>query len=139
MPEIIHAAPRDPEPIDILKSAVAWAKQAGHRVRIGSFGVSVASTHGPRRWELDPLERDAGVDPLGAVILWMQPPALDPTAAAAQALGVDAVWVAGLIAGLDLSPKESRWLQARCRGVYLKAFEMGALLRIHVLSFRGQA
>jgi hypothetical protein len=135
MPEILQAQPRDPEPIEILKAAIAWAKRAGIRVRIGSFGVSVASTHGPKRWEIDPLERDTGIDPLGAVILWTQPPALDPIEAAAQALGMDAMWVEGLATGLALSPRDSRWMQSKRRHFYMHAFESGVTLRIHVLSF----
>jgi hypothetical protein len=134
MSAIIKSVRQSPEPVDQLKEAVAIAREMGLRVRIGSLGVAAVSTAGPRRWEVDPLERDPGVSPIGALILVAQPPAIDAPAAAAQALGVDACWVEGLEAGLGLFPKDPAWMQSRRRDYYLHGFETGVSLRIHVVS-----
>src|SRR4051812_35221 len=90
----------DPEPIEILKTACAWARSQGIRVRIGSVGVSPVAGRGATSWELDTLEADLGVSPVGALLFWTQPPALNVGPAAAQALGKDGLWVAALCDGL---------------------------------------
>lgn len=134
MPAIIKSVRQSPEPIDQLKQAIAIAREMGLRVRIGSLGVSAVSTSGPIRWDVDPLERDSGVSPVGALILIAQPPAIDADRAAAQALGVDVCWVTGLDLGLGLAPKDPAWMASRRREYFLHGYESGVSLRIHVVS-----
>jgi len=130
MPAIVHAPAPAVAPVEILKTAVRWARAQGWRVRIGSFGVVPVSTHGSRRWERDELERDAGTDPLGCLILQAQPPALDPERAAAKALGVDLCWVVGFADGLSMEAKDSAWIASLKRLNYLKGYETGASFRM---------
>ena len=134
MSAIIKSVRQSPEPIEQLMEAIAIARELGMRVRIGSLGVSATSTDGPLRWEVDPLERDRGVSPIGALTRAGQPTAIDAPAAAAQALGVDACWIDGLAAGLSLEPKDARWMQSRRRHYYMHGYESGVSLRIHVVS-----
>src|SRR6185312_11222964 len=131
---IVHSV-RAVEPVDILKEAVAAAKEKGLRVRIGTAGVTPISTHGPERWGLDELERDPGVDVLGALLLYAQPPSVDPEEAVALALGVDRCWVDAFADGIALSPRDSRWLASRARDNYLHGYERGASFRIWLRSF----
>lgn len=135
MSAIVHAESSSPAPIETLKAAVAWARKTGIRVRIGTLGVIAASTHGAVHWERDELDRDPGVSPVGAVLLLTQPPAYDPYDASAQALGVDRCWIEGLLGGLGLEAKDSRWMQSPRRGYFCHGYESGVTLRIHVVSF----
>ena len=134
MSAIIHSV-RAVEPVDLLKEAVAAARAKGIRVRVGSPGVMPIGTHGDIRWGLDELERDGGVDPLGAVLLMAQPPSIDGEEAAALALGVDRCFVDGLADGLSLGPKDSRWVSSPARLNYLKAYEMGCNFNLWLRSF----
>jgi hypothetical protein len=134
MSAIVHSV-RTVEPVDLLKEAVAAAKAKGLRVRVGSCGVMPIGTHGPERWGIDELERDRGVDPLGAVLLHAQPPSLDPEEAVALALGVNRAFVDGIADGLSLGPKDSRWVSSPARLNYLKAYEMGTNFNLWLRSF----
>jgi len=131
---IVHSV-RAVEPVDLLKEAVAAAKENGLRVRIGSAGVAPISAHGPERWGLDELERDPGVDALGALLLYAQPPSIDPEEAVAMALGADRCFVDALADGMALAPKDSRWLASPARLNYAKGYEMGCNFRIWLRSF----
>jgi hypothetical protein len=131
---IVHSV-RVTEPVDLLKQAVGAAKEKGLRVRIGTAGVAPISTHGPERWGLDDLERDPGVDALGALLLYAQPPSVDPEEAVAMALGVDRCFVDALADGMALAPKDSRWLASPARLNYAKGYEMGCNFRIWLRSF----
>ena len=132
---VVRSVPRSPDPIEQLKLAVLNARESGLRVRAGDIGVYAVSQHAAIRWELDPLCRDGAVDAIGALLLMCQPPAINPFEATAQALGVDGCWVAGIVAGMDLAPRESRWVQSPQRLLYAKAYELGTLMRMHVQSF----
>ena len=134
MSAIVHS-PRAVEPVDLLKEAVAAAKEKGLRVRIGSAGVMPIGTHGDVRWGLDELERDTGVDVFGALLLMVQPPSIDPEEAVALALGVSRAWVDAFADGIALSPKDSRWIASPARWVYMHGYETGANFRIWLKSF----
>lgn len=134
MSAIIQSA-RTVEPIEILKEAVEAAREQGIRVRVGSAGVMPVGTHGSPRWGLDQLERDTGIDPLGAVLLYSQPPSVDPEQAVALAIGVDRCWIDAFADGLALNPKDSRWLASPARQNYLHGYESGANFRIWLKSF----
>jgi hypothetical protein len=135
MSAIVHSI-RQVEPVDLLKEAVEAAKAKGIRVRIGSAGVIPVGTHGDVRWGLDELNRDTGVDPLGAVLLHAQPPSIDPEQAVALALGVNRAFVDGLADGLALGPKDSRWVSSPARLNYMKAYELGCNFNLWLRSHR---
>lgn len=134
MSTVIRSANRTAEHIEALKAAIATAREQGIRVRVGPCGVYPVSSHAAVKWEQDPLCADGAVDAIGALILASQPPAMTPGEAAAQALGVDLIWLEGLLDGMDLGPKEPQWIHSPRRELYLKAYEAGAVLRIHVQS-----
>jgi len=134
MPAIVHAPAPVFTPVEILKTAVRWARAQGWTVRLGSFGVVPVSTHGGRRWERDEHDHEPGANPLGCLMLLSQPPAIDPERAAAQALGVDLCWIAGFINGAGLEPKDSAWTASLKRRNYLHGYETGANFRIWFLS-----
>lgn len=134
MPAILHAEPRNPAPIELIKEAVTNARESGIRVHTGDFGVYATSTHGADRWELDPLAREPGVNCFGAVLLTAQPPAVDIPQAACLALGVSAVWIEAFCSGAALEPRDSRWMQSGQRALYENGWEAGANFRIWLKS-----
>ena len=136
MPANIVRSVRTVEPVDLLKEAVAAAREQGIRVRVGTAGVIPIGTHSDTRWGLDELERDSGVDPLGAVLLLAQPPSIDPEEAVALALGVDRCWIDAFADGLALNPRDSRWIHSPARINYLHGYESGTCFRIWLLSHR---
>ena len=130
MPEIAHAPAPAFTPVEILKTAVRWARAQGWTVRLGSFGVVPVSVHGRRRWERDELDRDPGTSPLGSLLLLSQPPALEPERAAAAVLGVDFAWTVGFSDGIGMQAKDSAWLASLKRQNYLAGYDAGANFRI---------
>lgn len=134
MPAILHAQPRSPAPVELIKEAVTGVRESGVRVHAGDFGVTATSTHGPDRWELDPLAREPGCNPIGAVVLAFQPPAIDLPAAACQALGVSLCWLEAFCSGVALEPRDSMWMQSRQRDLYQNGYEGGCNFRIWLKS-----
>lgn len=130
MSAILKAAPRSPAPIEMIKEAVMGVRESGIRVHVGDFGVTAVSTHGPDRWELDPLASEPGCNPIGAVVLAFQPPSIDVPEAACQALGVSACWLEAFCDGVALAPRNSRWMQSRQRDLYQHGYESGTNFRI---------
>lgn len=137
MPAIVRSARVSPPPVEVIKDSVELARMQGLRVRIGSPGVVCVSTHGARHWEVDPLERDGAIDPIGAVLLAEQPPACELHDAARLALDVPRAWVDGVCAGMALEAKDPAWMASPKRNLFLHGFETGVTLRIHVLSSQG--
>jgi len=130
------AEQHEPTTIEIIQGAIRWAEAHGQHVRLGSYGVACTSTEGAIRWEVDPLCRERGVSPLGAVLLHQQPPAGDIPDAICQALGVDARWLFGFEEGLDLTANSAS--EFTYDPIVEHGFESGKLLRISVLSRRKQ-
>jgi hypothetical protein len=134
MSQILHAQPRIPAPIELIKEAVTGARESGIRVHVGDFGVTATSTHGPDHWELDPLAREPGCNAIGAVLLAFQPPAIDIPQAACQALGVSGCWLEAFCDGFQLEPKSPAWLASRQRDLYFSGYEGGCNFRIWLKS-----
>lgn len=134
MSAILRAEPRSPAPIEMIKEAVTGVRGKGIHVHADDFGVSATSMEGPDHWELDPLARRRGCNPIGAVLLAFQPPSVDVPEAACLALGVSACWLEAFCDGVAIAPRNSRWMQSRQRDLYQNGFESGTNFRIWLKS-----
>ena len=119
------AAPA-PHPVIVIRTAVAWARARGLRVRIGEFGIRCASAHGAERWEPD----NAGaIDPVACAVLHAQPEATDPFAAAAEALAAPESWVRAFCAGLAREDFTATWAESVHRKLAAAGYEAGLRFR----------
>jgi hypothetical protein len=120
-------------PLTLIRDAVLAARAEGYPVVIGpGWGVICTSSHGARRWEVDPLA--PGVDPLGAVLLRHQPRATNHQAALAEALDVPLVYVDGLEDGIeDRQRPTRRFASSVARGFYAAGWGTAALIREQLL------
>lgn len=119
--------PQPQHPVVILRAAVIWARAAGIRVRLGSFGVICISAKAAIRWERDPVA--SGVCPLGAAILHAQPQATIFAAAAAEAICAPRAWLEGYQAGFDREDLPEVWAAPINRRLALAGFEAGSRYR----------
>lgn len=126
-----------PHPLTLIRDAVLAARADGYPVIIGSgWGVVCTSSHGARRWEVDP--RAAGVDPLGAVLVRHQPRATSHQAALAEALDVPAIYVTGLEDGIEQARPERTLPTSVARGLYAAGWATAALVREELLREGGR-
>lgn len=112
-----------------LRDAVTWALARGIRVRVGSTGVHCISTEGPVRWEPDPREK--GVDPIGALILRVQPDASDLDVAEREVVGGSYPLRDGLADGMAASVHGAAWAKGNARAIYLYGWDAGRMLRLY--------
>ncbi len=89
-------------PLASIKAAMEQAGGASMFVRLGAHGVEgYAAGGGLTRWTYVPAGMlNAGVSPLGAVVLGKATRARDLYRAAAEVLGCDRHWIDGFQAGL---------------------------------------
>lgn len=127
MPEIVHAVPQRPHPIIVVREAVKWARAAGHRVRLGAWGIHCVSQVAAERWAVDP--HADGIDPVAAAVLHYQPESTAIYEAASMALGAPLPWIHGLVDALDKTPAARRWAETIHRAMYAAGYEAGVLYR----------
>lgn len=134
MPAILTARDASPDPIHAIREACHWAALAGIPVGLGDGFATVmnARVFGMPTW----LRRDTtrAVDPLGAILLQLQPDIADPLLAVGSALGIGQPELAGIVAGLDHEQPSALWTGSNCRDLFLAGYETGTRLRTEILT-----
>lgn len=127
MSAIVHS-PSAVRPIDLIRQAMAWCHMRGIHIEIGEYGIE----HTGHRWWLTPGKNC--VDPLGAVVLMVQPPVKALPEAAAVAMNTHVAFTEGLAAGIERRVPSMGWTNTPRKQLFLDGFELGVQLRISLLT-----
>lgn len=127
MSAIVHS-PSALRPLDLIRQALAWCQMQGIHCEIGEYGIE----HTGHRWWLAPGKNC--VDPLAAVVLFIQPRGKMMPEAAAEALGTHIAFTEGLSAGIERRVPSTGWTNTPRKQLFLDGFEAGVQLRMAFLT-----